>query len=302
MDKITKQHIQNWKEPEIMGRVSPGSELFSELIHAWKKDPRMLEGFPTLNWPAFNQAFGGARPGELIVVTADTGMGKTTFAVNWLMDFCRTKRAGFLVSLEIRWAEMARKIAQLISKKPLKKMTQEDLAGVGDILQHTPLWYFDANGPQRVDFLLKAIKYAAFEKNCQFIVVDHLDYLIRSVRSNEPLSYVIGDTMRQLCTVAHQTDATILLIVHPSKLESKGIGRREIGMDELKGSSSIKQEADAVLSSYRPNPNENETIIRFQKIRGMSHSRNTMSFLRYSFEPDSGQWLETSTKPEWGSL
>ena len=301
MESITRKEIEQYTPASYDSRLLPFKDLFNELVALHKEDPRNLEGFPTLSWPVFHEAFGGARPGELVVITADTGMGKTTFALNWMLDMIRSKKHSLLISLEMRWSAMAMILGQMIQGKRFTEFKDEDISAIYEVLKDLRGWYLFDNGPQKLEFISKAIEVAADKYGCQFVVLDHFDYIMRQMAFGQSESYLIGDIMRRLCGLAHRTKTTIVLIVHPSKTNQKGISHREIGMDELKGSSSIKQEADAVMSLYQPNPDMPETILRFQKIRAPWFSQNRDGFIRYRFDPNSLRLTEVSTKIEWGS-
>lgn len=300
MKRITRKDIEQWKEPEVEGGFCHISEAVIEFLDLLESKTEELFGYPTTNWTTFNKAFGGARPGELIVLTADSGIGKTTFALNWLLDTAKQDRNTFMISLELNMGLIIRKLSQMIIGKSVKEFSKVDVAGYVEVLKNMPMYYMDVNGPQVPSFIYKCVQYAAFEKHCRFVVIDHLDYFLLSLKNGWSRADVLGETMRYLTGIAHKTKSTIILIVHPSKLDMKGVKNREVGMDELKGSSSIKQEADAVLSLYRPNPENLETVIRFQKIRADGFSQYRYSFIRFDYDPESLTYLEKSGVPEWG--
>lgn len=300
MEKVTKSDIQKHKPKRHEGRIGDWKELFTKMVGEYRQDPKSLLGWPCPSWPVFNQAFGGSRPGEMIILTSETGEGKTTFAMNWAMEMAMAKYKPFLISLEVRWNQMSRIIAQRIAGKRFVKFTDTEMAFVGDMLNKLDGCYLDETGMMSFDYIQKAIEYACEVKKCRFVLLDHFDYIRRASSHGSSDAKVVGDMIRELSATAKRTGATLLVIVHPSKLESKGIKTREIGMDELKGSSSHKQEADAVISIYRPRPNENESVLRFQKIRDSEYGRYKNSFVRFEFDFEKLSYLEKSKSPEWG--
>lgn len=302
MHTISRDDLNNHSRASAPPQVKHISQMFDLLVESYLRDPREILGYPTLNWHAFNQAFGGARRGEVITVTGETGCGKTTFAINWLLDTIRQKKPSLLISLEIQWFSVLRQLAQMIQDKPFEKFGDTDIAGVGGVLRDLPLYVLDVNGMVPDKLVLTAIDYAVTQHAVQFVVLDHLDYINKTRgQSWQNESYVIGDFMRDLCGKAHELNTTIVVIAHPSKTMVKGVGRREIGLDELKGSSSIKQESDAVFGIYQPDPSIAETRLRFLKIRATGYSENTLSYLRFSFSKNTLKLTELSTQPEWGN-
>jgi replicative DNA helicase len=300
VNAISEKEVNEYKPMEVEAKILPISTLFDNLISIYGKDPKEIEGWPTRSWLAFNEAFGGARPRELIVLTADSGTGKSTFALNWALEMMRVKHTTFLISLEMTWTEVAVTLANRIGGKRFPSFVAGDMAAVKGVLDELNGYYLDQGGAKSLDFIVKAIKYATAEKGCRFIVLDHFGYIQREKTNGWEGATIIGDMVRRLVTTAKQTNSTIVLIVHPSKLDDKGVKSREVGMDELKGSSDIKQEASAVMSLYRSNEESGESILRFQKIRSPLYGRYRGSFIRFQFDPRNLEYRETSVRPEWG--
>lgn len=92
---------------------------------------------------------------------------------------------------------------------------------------------------------------------------------------------MVGDFLRRLAGLAHEYNVAILLIVHPTKTGEKGLKNREIGIDEMKGSSSIKQESDAVFSLFR---DKDFTYLRFLKIRHHLYSKYLNAMIAFRFD------------------
>ena len=301
MQVISQQEVERYREPINEAEVLHISELWDRVVEQWRKNPKDVYGHPTTSWPVFNQAYGGIRPGEFISLTAETGQGKTTFALRLLLDMVNQGMPCLLMSFEERWGQMARKIAEMTTRKKMHTFDKCDVAGVSDVWKRIPLWFLDRHGMTSQAFVLKAMDLAARRKGVRFIVIDHLDYITKKAERWQSEAYVIGDSMRALVSKAHEVNAATLLIVHPKKLELKGTGRREVHMDELKGSSSIKQESDAVLSLYQYEPQKNGVMLRFQKIRDSKHAPSSGGFIRFSFDSDKTDFIENSLKLEWGS-
>lgn len=309
--KITASEIDNWtppyeKAPEKSRETSTSvihlSELFDNVIKARFPDSASIQGYPTTCWPVFNDAFGGLRPGEVTVITAETGTGKSTFALNWALDYAKPGGNGvFCVSPEMSKQAIAEIIAQLIHKKPVPYFDHNtdltDLIAVKEIFKHLNFWFFDHYGRLNIDFLIKAIWYAVCEKKTRLIVVDHLGYLVRRENA-ETQALAIGNTMRDLVTAARQLNATILLIVHPAKLYTHG-KKRPVEVDDLKGSSDIKQEAANVFSLYKPNRATPETFLYFLKIRSHHFSKSVGGKIRFDFDPQSLCLKELSSTLEF---
>jgi len=302
LNAISDKEIDQWCPPydrsvyedeTVRNEILHISELFSHVVEARASGTQRLKGYPTTCWPVFNEAFGGLRGGEVTVITAETGAGKTTFALNWAADYAKPGENGvFYVSVEMSKQATAEKLAQLIHRKPVSEFDQNtdfcDLRAVKEVFKNLNFWFFDHYGRLDMDRLTKAIWYAVCEKRTRLIVIDHLGYLIRQDRS-ETQALAIGNTMRDLSLLANQLNVSILLVVHPGKLYLQG-KRRLVDLDDLKGSSDIKQEASNVISLFKPDRSTPETYLYFLKIRSHHHSSSVGGRLRFDFDHRS-LWL-----------
>jgi replicative DNA helicase len=270
------------------------------LIARFKADKRSIRGFPTTRWDAFNNAFGGFRPGEVVTITAETGMGKTSFVLNWLMDTVQQDIPSMLVSLEERWSATAERLAVMTGGKPMTEWEPSDLGGIVEVWKGVPMYYLDHHGRVEQHKAFGAIRESVEKYAVKFVVVDHMDYLRRTPKQGESEAALIGGFMQDLAGLAHELDVCVVLVAHPKKTEVKGVEkRREIGMDELKGSSSIKQESDAVFSVFQPDPSSTEMWLRFQKIRSIHYSQNNNGVVRFQFNPNNLWFSELSLAVEW---
>ena len=276
------------------------SDMREDLIRRFQADPKEYQGYPTVRWPAFNDGIGGFTPRSLTTITADTGKGKTSFAINWLMDAVSQGYGGLFVSLEESWEDMAEILAVMVGEKPLKSMEDAEVGGVISAFDSMPLWYVNKHGRIPQKLLFEAMRKAVELKDVKFVLIDNMDYIIRD-RSRDSESSSIGDFMCDLAGLSKALNVATVMIVHPSKLGQKDPKKiREIDPDEMKGSSAIKQESSNVFSLFRPNPQTTEMALRFAKIRSRHHSKNTGSIVRFSFNPSTLWFKEISHYPEWG--
>jgi len=183
LKEIGSMEVDKWTPPyekapvknhEASKSVIHLSELFENVIKGRFSDPTSIQGYPTTCWPVFNDAFGGLRPGELTVITAETGMGKSTFALNWALDYATPGNNGvFCVSPEMSKQAIAEIIAQLIHKKPVPEFDHNtnltDLAAVKETFKHLNFWFFDHYGRLNIDFLIKAIWLVKRKDICSFL-------------------------------------------------------------------------------------------------------------------------------------
>ena len=176
----------------------------------------------------------GFREGQIIVVSATTGVGKSAF--------CRTLTPSFILQgLNCLWFSYEEGIEEFLSKFPT-----------------VPLFYFPAENKQNnIKWLEEKITEGIAKYDCKIIFIDHLHYLIEMQKMAEAksLSLLVGMMMRELKKIAIYNKVIIFLVCHLKKVYYDKIP----AIDDLRDSSFIGQEADTVLFLKRLVENGQET-------------------------------------------
>jgi replicative DNA helicase len=221
-------------DPEFFKYYSDAPDILAD---AERHQGRPL-GFETLD-----AITGGVSSGELIVITAPTGVGKTTFcqSISWTLA-----RAGH----PVLWYTLELSLAQF-----LKPYLDND-EGVqwdqgGKLLKTSKYPIYFPKEPEKLDFktLKRVMRYAHDEFGVQHVFIDHLHYLLdhRAIERSRSISLHIGDRLRGLRQLALETGVSIFLVAHMQKTED---GKRPT-LSDIRDSSFIGQEADLVLTLWR---------------------------------------------------
>jgi replicative DNA helicase len=275
-----------------------GSDLFSEWLEAIKQPEEVQAGWPTLVWPGFNHHFGGAR-NELVVLTGETGRGKTTWALNWLKDQVEQGRPCLLLSLENGPNDAIAALSHMVTGKKLWLVTDDEKSNFGKKLAEWPLYVVNHEGPLRQQLISNAIDLACLRYGVKFVLIDHLEFILKEHEGQRSENYVIDDCCRWLSGRAGTLKTTILLICHPAKRAFSARGQ-ELDLDDLKGTSGIKQTAASVLVHYRPREDADETWIRLAKMRCRYTSQYTGGRIQFGFNPARQQYVEKDGTLDWG--
>lgn len=236
------------------------------------------KGFST-GWRTLDRYMQGLRRGEVTVITADTGAGKTTFASQVMVNAAMQGVPGWVNSWEMRPETTMRKLASIILRKPMKlqNFTPEDSVAFDTWAQQYRL-YINPNtmGTDMVG-LTKQLKKAK-ELGIELVMLDHLDYLVNS--RTEKLHEAIDQAVKRLHELAFALQMHFLLICHPRQTAASN---EEVGIHSLKGSSSIKQYADNVLVLHRcartdPSCDPTKVKIRIAKNRMFGTEGNAYLF------------------------
>lgn len=200
-----------------------------ERIKAEGEEVRMMSG-----WGGLDDLLRGFRRQQLIVVSALTKSGKTS----WLMDLTtRLKEFNPLwFPFEESADELVRKFLER-GEEPPKAYTPSVISG------------------NTIDWLESKIAESIAKNDTRIVVIDQLDFIVPMTADSHALR--IGQVMRDLKAIAKKWDITIFLICHLVKTRMD----TQPTLEDLKGSSSIGQEADTVIMLWREMKRESGQVV-----------------------------------------
>lgn len=176
----------------------------------------------------------GFRPQQLIVVSALTGSGKTSF----LMDMtCKLKEQNPLwFPFEEGAEELIRKFLER-GEEPPKAFTPENMKS------------------NTMEWLESKIVESIAKYDTKIVFIDQLDFIVSMKGENHALN--VGQTMRDLKGLAKKWNVVIFIICHLTKAKMDN----QPTLEDLKGSSSIGQESDTVILLWRETKREKGELV-----------------------------------------
>jgi replicative DNA helicase len=144
------------------------------------ENPQAQRGLPT-GFPALDDRIRGLCGGELIVIAAETGQGKSALAANIAVNTCRlTGKAAVLFSLEMQWRELLERMVFAESgvdstgyrRKALSEREWQQLADARDRLASMNISIHDDSG-LTASRIVTSCREAKFAKSCDLVVVDY---------------------------------------------------------------------------------------------------------------------------------
>lgn len=198
---------------------------WEEYLKEKEKNTGRIERFST-GLSELDQSLDGLCPGEVVVISGLTGNGKTLFAKTLIRNMCLDRISTTCLSYEVMASEFLR------SFKNDK---------ISEALLYIPIELKTGAIPWIEERILEAkVKY-----NNKIILIDHLHYIV-DMRTDK-MTQNIGAAMRQLKEIAIKHEQVVLLIAHQEKLKDD----KEPGIETLRDSSFVGQEADIVLIVHR---------------------------------------------------
>lgn len=204
------------------------------------------KGYST-GWRSLDHYLQGLRKGEVTVVTADTGAGKTTFCTQLMVNVAMQGVPVWINSWEMKPETIMRKLASIVLRRPMK--IQNFNAHENEQFDEWADRYKVFVNPNTIGTDINSLAkqlIKAKELGVEIVMLDHLDYLVNMRK--EKIHEAIDETIKKLHELAFGLSMHFLLICHPRQSATSG---EEVGIHSLKGSSSIKQYADNVLVIHR---------------------------------------------------
>ena len=253
------------------------------------------EGLPT-GYTDLDDMTGGFQPGQMIVVAARPGVGKSTLAVDVMRHLSIQKNVPTLMfSLEMSEREIHMRMLSAesgVHTKYIKsgKIRDEDrgkLVSAAERIKESPI-YIDESPELDMLGIMSKTKMLVAQKNIGLVVVDYLQ-LLKSGTKAESRQQEIADISRQLKLLAKSCKIPIIAVAQLNRgVEQRGDDALPKASD-LRDSGAIEQDADMVMLLHRPdreNPDHEragETDIIVGKNRaGQVGTATVVSQLHYS--------------------
>ena len=255
-------------------------------IRARLDNPRALRRIPT-PWKPLNTILrGGFMPGELVVLAARPGLGKTAFAANVALDAARGGVGVLFVSCEMSDESLACRLISRVGRIDGRFFREgmgvtPQIRGAIDVamgqLEALPLSIVEKSTvpmcPREVRRLARGIK------DLGLIVVDYLQ-LLHPDEKNSSREREIAEMSRAFKQMAMDLQVPVLLLSQLNRASEEG--KREPRVSDLRESGAIEQDADIILLLHTRDLDRANARPDVKCIVGKSRSTGTgAAFLRF---------------------
>ena len=246
-------------------------DRLTELAASESAIPGLSTGLTDLD-----RAISGLNKSDLILLAARPGMGKTSMALNILLEAGKKsgKNVAFF-SLEMSREQLALRLISsecFVDNKKLVtgKLTEEDwekVAVAADSLNRSRIFIDDDSSVSVADISAKCRRM----DNLGLVIIDYLQLMQSAggrTYSGENRQQVVSDISRALKIMAKELDVPVLCLSQLSRANESRSDKRPM-LSDLRESGAIEQDADIVMFLCRegyydkdtPNPNLAECII-----------------------------------------
>jgi len=263
-------------------------------------------------WQGLNEKLEGLRQGELITLTGGTGLGKSSVTrelEHWLITNTNDKVG--VIALEEDWRRTVDGILSIEANDRLHidsvraKYSEEEIDNFFNVLydgQNKNRVFVHAHlGMNDVDSVFSKLRFMAMGLECKWIVFDHLHMLL-SMTTDGDERRNIDTIMHNFRTLVEETGVGLILVSHLRRIDGNrghenGI---EVNLSHLRGSQSIAQLSDCVISLERNQQSEDPVEASTTRVRVLkSRYTGDVGLATHLFyDKDSGRLSEISMEVE----
>lgn len=281
---ITKAYWQakEWRPDGIR----KAQELREEVLN-----PIEVESVP-YPYSGLNEKLGGLRIGEMITLTAGSGVGKSTLVRELVYDLAvRRKQPVGVMALE----ESNRRTMEGLMTVHLSQnivinrnvVSSERMAEAFDAVAVPNLFLFDHFGSTEVEHLLNRVRYMVRALGAKWVIIDHLSIIVSGLTGGDERK-LIDVAMTKLRTLVSELNIGMILVSHLRRPDGDK-GHEDgavVHLGQLRGSHSIAQLSDGVIGIQKnmdePNADQRELVVLKNRWSGNTGSAGVLTYDRNS--------------------
>ena len=214
-----------------------------------------LKGMPTGLHDFDEMLDGGLSRGNLVVIGARPAMGKTALAMTVGLYMAQAQSVGFL-SMEMPHSDVRDRQAAILSrasigmiKRPHKGLEYDRIVD-GVEKAKTLRWYVSDKSGLNIMQVRSRSRALKRRHGLDILVVDYIG-LMSGMDSKQPRAYQIEEISRGLKGLAKDLDITVICLAQVNRGGVERVGQVP-GLQDLRDSGAIEQDADVVAFIHRP--------------------------------------------------
>ncbi len=202
-----------------------------------------------------DKATSGLHEGEMIVIAARPGMGKTAFALNIATHAAKTtKKAIAIFNLEMSAEQLVNRMISAVGgiegrKLQNGQMSQNDWKKYNEAmsqLANTKIYIDDNAGITSNDIRAKCRRLASKPEGLGLIIIDYLQLLTLGGKRPDSRQQEVSDISRSIKTMAMELKVPVIALAQLSRNAEKRENNEPM-LADLRESGSIEQDADIVM-------------------------------------------------------
>jgi replicative DNA helicase len=223
----------------------------------------IARGVPT-GFTDLDEVTNGLHPGQMIVIAARPGMGKSTLGLDFLRSCSiKNRMSSVIFSLEMSKSEIVMRLLSAEARIKLAdmrsgRMSDDDwtrLARRMSEISEAPLYIDDSPNLMMMEIRAKARRLKQ-KANLSLIVIDYLQ-LMTSGKKVESRQQEVSEFSRQLKLLAKELEVPVVAMSQLNRGPEQRTDKKPM-LSDLRESGAIEQDADMVILLHRPDAFERD--------------------------------------------
>lgn len=227
--------------------------------HSANTDELQMVGVPT-GFRNTDRHTGGYREGDLVILAARPGMGKTSKVLKTVVENLKIGNPVGFISLEMSMKQLTARIVAIDTNFHLKQILKTGFEKLEYFqtydahckrMNEYPLYVDDSGTSDLTEIVIRAKAWKR-SQGIKLLVIDYLQLMDdKSVKGGNRES-IISSISRRLKLLAKELEIPVIALSQLSRaVETRGGSKRPL-LSDLRDSGAIEQDADIVEFIYRP--------------------------------------------------
>ncbi|RKH54598.1 replicative DNA helicase, partial [Corallococcus llansteffanensis] len=254
-------------EKKREGDLRPVSELMEQTLDLLDKMKAASTGVTGLStgFIDLDMQLTGLHAGELIILAARPGIGKTSLAMNIAVHAAlKENKAVGIFSLEMPADQLLMRLLASTARVDMKKLRggrlsphdEEKFQEMAGALYNAPIYIDDSGGLSPFDLRAKARRVKQKDPRLSLLVIDYLQ-LMHQKGKVESRQLEVAEISRALKQLAKELAVPIIALSQLNRKVEERKGGKPM-LSDLRESGSIEQDADVVMFIHREDQDEGE--------------------------------------------
>ena len=261
----SERKVFNIAEKKRVGELIGIGELMDPALTLLEKMKSSASGITGLStgFVDLDQQLTGFHGGELIILAARPGIGKTSLAMNFALHACRKEgKAVAVFSLEMPSVQLVTRLLATAARVDMKKLrggrlSQLDMEKITETaadLYQQKLYIDDSGALSSFDLRAKARRLKQKEPDLALIVIDYLQ-LMHQKGKVESRQLEVSEISRALKQLAKELSVPVIALSQLNRKVEERKGGKPM-LSDLRESGAIEQDADVVMFIHREDEGE----------------------------------------------
>lgn len=262
-----------------------------------------LVGVPT-GLDDFDRLTGGLYPGQLVVVGARPGVGKSALALSIVRNITRTGTPAGFVTIEMTRRELQERLVAQEADVDALRLRKGPIAGnelgrITQAAQRISEWPIHLLENQTGWPTVSAEIQRMAAKKAEVVFVDYLQ-LLTMPGTDAPRWEWMGQITAEAKRLAMSLGIAIVLMAQLNREVERG-PKREPRLSDLRDTGAIEQDANVVLLLHRPDPFNEEGKGAEAHVIVAKNRSGPLGRLRLTFLADRTQFTNAARDVDWSA-